>query len=211
LLTIEKIEGIEELTKKLQNLPRVTEKATVSALNKIGSQANTQAKRAVTAEYRIRAKDLNPFIKLYRASLKAGGRFYARIQATGRPFPLMRFDARTSGAVKKKGSVPSQKGIPVKARKPVFVRIKKNQGKKKVGHAFYAKMKSGHVGIFKRRGKESLPINERFTLGPMKMFQKVGIKAIQEVIRTKGRAIFQHELDYFLLKEAGMLPKRGKK
>ncbi|MBW2631063.1 MAG: phage tail protein [Deltaproteobacteria bacterium] len=210
MIVISKIEGLEDLQKKLKGLPRVTEKATVSALNKLASQANTQAKRAVVSEYRIRTKDLNPFIKLFRASAKAGGKFYARIQATGYPFPLMKFDARTSASIAKKGSVPPQKGIPVKNRKAVYVRIKKKQGKKKVGHAFYAKMKSGHVGIFKREGKESLPINERFTLGPMKMFQKAGIKAIKEVVRTKGREIFQHELDYYLLKEAKMLPAKRK-
>lgn len=218
MMTITKIEGIDELTRKLRGLPHVVEKATVSALNKIGTQGTTQAKKKVTGTYRLRTKDLKGYLKLRRARRgSAGSRLFAVISGTGKPFPLVKFDSRSSTAMQKQGNVPSQKGIPVAKRKPVHVKVKKQGGRKKVQHAFFARMPSGHVGIFKRdpsggrTARGSAAIRQLYTTGIAKMFEKEGIPAIETIIRTKGREIVQHELDYYLLKEAKMAPARGKK
>jgi len=218
MMTITKIEGLDELTRKLNGLPKVVEKATVSALNKIGNQGTTQAKRKVTATYRVRAKDIKNYVTLTRARRgSAGSRLFAVISGSGKPFPLVRFDARSSSITQKQGSVPSQRGIPVAKRKAVHVKVKKQGGRKKVSHAFFARMPSGHVGIFKRdpsggrTARGSAKLRQLYTTGIRKMFEKEGIPAIVNIIRTKGRDIVRHELDYYLLKEAGMLPARGKK
>lgn len=213
MMTITKIEGIDDLTKKLQGLPRVVEKATISALNEIGSQAATQSKKEITKEYRLKLKDLKEYIFLTKAKK---GQQFVTITGRGKPIPLYNFDIRSKATIKKTAfgkGVPSQEGVPVKKRKPVYVKIKRQGPKKKVNHAFFAWLrKKNHVGIFVR-SKDGNPkhIHELFTTGPYIMFKRVGIKAIENIVKKKGRRIFQHELDFHLLKEAGMLPAKGKR
>lgn len=196
-----KIEGIKHTTGRLSHLPHIVEKATVSALNKIGAQGMTATRREVTREYNIKQKDLKGNIKLIRArrgTKSREGRLFAIISVTGKSIPLYKFAAKPK-------EPPVQKGIPVKRRKPVTVKVKKTGGRKRLSHAFVARMRSGHVGIFTRKSSESLPIHELFSVSIPKMFKMKGKEAVDKIAKTKGRQILQHELDFYLKREAGLL------
>ena len=207
MIVINKIEGIDELTRKLKSLPKVVAKATVSGLNKIGSQGTTQAKRKITSWYNIKQKDLKGHVMLIRArsaSKTRAERHFAIVRGTGKPIPLMKFAARPT-------EPPVQKGIPVGKRKPVTVKVLKNQPRKIVRHAFVAQLRTTAApNMFMRKGKARHPVRTLYSLGIQKMFEKEGIPAIEEIARTKGRRILEHELDFYLKKESGLLPAKGK-
>jgi len=193
MIHITRIDGIEHVTGRLSHCPELVERATVSALNKIGAQGITQTKRAITKKYNIKQKDLKGSLVLHRAARgtkSREGRHFARIAATGSSIPLYKFAARP---VEPK----PQAGVAVKRRTPVTVKVMKQGGRKKVPHAFIGRMASGHVGVFTREGKASLPIRERYSVGVAKMFEKEGVKAAEAITRTKGRQIVQQELNYY--------------
>jgi hypothetical protein len=196
-VTVTRIRGIEAVTGKLSHLPHIVERATVSGLNKISAQAFTAASRAMREEYAIKQADLAKSKALVRVSAKrettaSGPRLFAMIIARMQSIPLYKFSP---------SKAKSQKGIPVKKRRPVTVKVKRKEGRKPVQGGFIATMKSGHTGIFKRGGKESLPIHELFTASAGAMFKKFGIEAARKIAVAKGAAIIRHELDFFLRKE----------
>lgn len=119
------------------------------------------------------------------------------ILVTGTRMPVMRFSVIPS-------TVPNQKGIPVDSRTPIEIRIVK-KGRAQIGkpNRFLAKMRSGHIGVYKRkipnpggpRRKRSdgqmtqLPISEEYMLSVPEMLSG---KRIQKR--------FQENLDRFVVK-----------
>ncbi|MBA7559896.1 hypothetical protein ES708_01514 [subsurface metagenome] len=204
MITIDKIEGFEEVERKLKKLPHIARKAEISALNKIGSQGTSQAKKKICSVYNIKLKDLKGAIKLIRAKGGKAGWQFVVIRSIGGPISLFKFAPRPK-------EPPLQAGIPIRKRKPVSVKVLKQGGRKTLPHAFVTRIKkAGTPSIWAREGKARFPIKRLLTVGPAKMFEKRGIPALRELVRTKGKGIFLHELDYFLKKEAGLLPARGK-
>jgi|GEM_PF-3474465 len=204
MTTIDRIEGFDEIERKLRKLPHIAQKATVSALNKIGAQAATQVKKEIRATYNIKLKDLTGQIKLIRAKGGSAGQLFAVIHGAGRPISLYKFAPRPT-------EPQAQAGVPVRKRKAVSVKVLKQGGRKTLPHAFLVRAKGAATpSIFAREGKSRLPIKRLLTVGIAKMFEKEGIPAAREVTRTKGKAIILHELDFYLKKEAGLLPARGK-
>lgn len=79
-------------------------------------------------------------------------------------------------------------------RKGVVVSINVGQ-RKLIRSAFVARMKSGHVGVFRRRGDERLPIDEAFTTRLSDVVQDSGfIPRVQAQARVKFEASFQRLL-----------------
>ncbi len=193
-----KIVGIDEIKKRLAGLPKQVEQAEVAAINKIAAQAFTQASRSIREEYNLKAKDLAKAIKKIAATRRAGQqRMFAMISAKGWPIPLYKFEARPQ-------LPPSQMGIPVSKRRPVTVKVLKGGSRIALKSGFLAKMRTGHIGIFRRTGKESLPIKELYTPGIPKVFIKVAIPAMNRIVLEKGLKIFKDNLAYYLVK-AGVI------
>lgn len=208
MYVIEKIEGFEEVQSALSKLPRISTKATVSALNKIGSQATTQAKRKVRGVYNIKAKDLSASIKLIRAKsgLSGNEQLFAVLKGSGDPLSLYKFSPSPK-------EPPVQKGVPLKSRKrrKVTVKVLRQGGRKRLKNAFVARIKGAKTpSIYAREGKKRLPIKRLLTVGPAKMFEKQGIPAAQQIVRKKGKDIMLHEIDYYLKRESGLMPVKGK-
>jgi hypothetical protein len=208
MIVIDKIHGFEEIEAALSRLPKISTKAAVSALNKIGSQATTQARRKVRERYNIKAKDLTGSIVLKRA--KGGSasnqQLLAVVQGSGKPLSLYKFSPSPK-------EPPAQKGVPLKVRlrRKVTIRVLKTEGRKRLTNSFVARLKGASTpSIYHRLGKKSFPIERRLTVGPAKMFQKIGIPAAQRIVREKGRDIMAHEIDFYLKKEAGLMPVKGK-
>lgn len=99
----------------------------------------------------------------------------ARVTVTGKRIPIYRFDAKTvglaaretkDGGVKVRYQVKSAKFATAYAQRNsglgVQYQIRRAGGRKYVRSAFIAKMKSGHVGVFKRMHSKRLPIQELF-------------------------------------------------
>ena len=120
----------------------LAEKAITRSLNRTITGVRTAASRAVREELTLKAKDVNRELAVRRArrrDLEAA--LDISVTATG----LIKFRARQT-----------QRGTTVQ--------VKRRGGRKRISHAFIAKMKSGHVGVFvRRKGAGRLPIGERFS------------------------------------------------
>lgn len=191
-----RVEGAEEMKRRIRATPKIIINARRSAVNKIASQAMTQTKKVIREIYNIKSKDMAPYLKIQKAK---SNQTYAILEASGRPIPLYKFGARPVMPVE-------QKGIPVRGRKPVTVKVKRKGARKIIRHGFVARMRSGHMGIFERVGTASLPIRELYSIGIKRMFEIRAIPVIKRLVREKGPQIVKHELDWATQRE---FQKRG--
>jgi len=219
-----KLQGIEDLTAKFKNMPRVVEKATASALNELGKSGVAAAKKGITAIYNIKSGDVAKAIKSVPAKASYGGkgnRLFTVLYIKGGRLGLHKF-----GGLPK--YPPSQKGIPVNRRRRPTVKILKAAGRRpayadSTGHGpFVARMTSGfggsetdHVGIFARTNKKRAGdpwrggtpgtrhqvIREIKTKGIAERFASHGRDALDKLLAEKGAAVFQRKLNYFFEKE----------
>lgn len=140
-----------------------------SALDAIGKQAKAAVRRAlrrtfvgvrklvvdeVRKEYNVKAGTVRQTMSLRISDLDAV------IKSSGRVIPLRDFGARPAS--------PSPG-----RRTPVTVEVKKGQRKPVLPDSrrkgFVARMATGHVGVFRRRGDDQTPIDELYTLSVPQM------------------------------------------
>lgn len=110
--------------------------AAARSVNRTAQSVESHAISDVAKQGGIRRKDVRSSFTRSRAT---NTHWVAVISATGRPIALINFNARQI-----------RKGVSAKA-----------WGQRKVYKGvFIAKMKSGHIGVYKREGKGRLPIKE---------------------------------------------------
>jgi hypothetical protein len=159
--------------------------AVVRALNRVGAMAKTEASRQIRAEYKMKASDVNAAITVRRASVRSTT-IEVDVVAKGRhSVPLVNFSA-------------------TQTKTGVSVTIKRSSGRKKFGGAFIATMKNGHRGVFKRRTKSRLPIDEIFTIGvPYQFAARKTVDAMQRIVRDKFPERLLHELEQAMKRQGG--------
>lgn len=134
---------IEPVLRSLDRLGiGLAEKAISRSLNRTIVTVRTHASRKVREELTLKAKDVKKELSVRRA--RRGGleaSVAVSVTATG----LIKYRARQT------------------ARGTTF-QVKRQGGRKRLPHAFIAKMASGHVGVFTRRqGVPRNPIGELFS------------------------------------------------
>jgi hypothetical protein len=117
-------------------LKRALRKAGATALRDMRSEAS----RRIRARKRIKSKYITRALTLGRPTGRDIADMSWSLNVRGEPVPLVAYPHRQTKA-----------GVSVEV----------NRGKRTlIAHAFVATMKSGHVGVFRRRGKARLPIDE---------------------------------------------------
>lgn len=150
-------------------------KAAASALNKTAAQVKTQASRMIRERYNIKASDVNKTLTISRATQY---RLQAALRSRGGRIPLIAFGAR-------------------QVRQGTSVAVVRGQ-RKVVRHAFIATMRSGHRGVFMRKGKARLPIEEKKSLAvPQMLGTKAILQRIRDFYAMKLPEVFAHELEFF--------------
>lgn len=119
-------------------------RALVRALKKAGSTAlrdmRSEASKRIRQRKRIRPRYIARALTLQRAKGSDPTHMKWAVKVSGEPVPLVAYPHRQT-----------KKGVSVEV----------NRGKRTlVKGSFVATMKSGHVGVFHRRGKARLPIRE---------------------------------------------------
>lgn len=114
------------------------------ALRKSGSTAlrdmRSEARKRIRARKRIKGRYISRALTLRRAKGSDIAAMEWAIDVSGEPVPLVAYPHRQT-----------KKGVSVEV----------NRGKRTlVAGSFVATMKSGHQGVFRRRGKARLPIDE---------------------------------------------------
>ncbi len=127
------------------------EGAVLRALSKAGSTAlrdmRAEAGKRIRQRKRLRLSFISRAFTLRRPRRSSIDRMEWALEVSGKPVPLVGYPHRQT-----------KRGVSVEV----------NVGKRTlVEHAFEARMKSGHVGVFKRRGKGRLPIAEQFGSRPV--------------------------------------------
>jgi hypothetical protein len=175
------VELVQELAQQKENIP----KAISAAVDRTGRSIKSMVLSAITSNINIKRKDIDGNSKgrhryggVYFRAYGIGSVRRATVTVTGHRIPVYRFGARPQLPPTRKTKAPSEpdparkfkkrkrrKGIfkNGRPRKGVSFRISKGAGATTVKDAFVARMKSGHVGVFKRmKPGQSLPIAELF-------------------------------------------------
>lgn len=171
--TVEKIERAERL---LEQIPGAAPKAMARAINRATESTRTEAARKVRSMYYISQKDVTSTIKINKASPSD---LSAMVLSRGNLIALTRF------------RVTPKKPQP-KRKKEIMVRVKRGGGGS-IKKAFVAKMKSGHVGVFKRAGKRRYPIDQLY--GPS-IPEMIGNPRVSGWVEEKASERLDQRLDH---------------
>lgn len=149
--------------------------AVARALNRSAVSIRTLMQRNVAEDTDLPSRTVGKQLKIEEAR-PTRDRLRARISISGSRIPLAEFKARQT-------------------RRGVTANV--GSGRKLYPHTFLATMKSGHEGVFGRRGKARLPIDERFGPSLPHVFEKhipEGLARGEESLQKN----LTHELEYAL-------------
>lgn len=185
-------QAVDQLAKFSRDM---ADKAVTRAINKTAQQAKTSAGREIKDQYQISTRVIGRSISIRRAGR---GVMQAVITATGKPLPLIAFQAKKDS----RGV-----SVQIKGRRVV------------VPHAFIATMKSGHKGVFARGGykggferngkqfgrfqfgKQRFPIGELFTFSVPQGFSNKMVKdKVVKRINEQFPKVLAQEIAYLLTK-----------
>lgn len=136
--------ALDRATKLLAGFPNGIEKAAESALKRAGTSGRAAAAREVGKQYHLKTTDFKKYTKSNQHVSKSGTDITVSLNFRGFHVPLIRFKTSLTGS----GLIRSQ--------------VKRNSSGDILKHVFQAEMKSGHIGLFERYGKSSLPIEQKF-------------------------------------------------
>jgi len=177
-----------EIMKRLSLLEdqSVINKAINRAAKRAADTAKAETVRQLSSEYTLPVSEIRGTISTRNVS---GGDVGAVMQISSSPFALTKFNGVTPRKV-----MPPAKG-------PVVAKVKKDGGTT-LKHAFVAKMKNGHVGVYERKGEKPFPIDQKFGPSTPGMFGRENETDINIAVRQKAGETFdkrvQHELGRLL-------------
>ena len=174
-----KLQGLETLTKQID--PKIVEKATVRTLNEEGRRFATQTVKHVREQYNIKASDLKSYIKTDKAHK---GELEFQMKIVSPPLSLSTFSMRNKNIKTKMGK-----------RKGVTVKVFRKKKRKLVKRAFSAKGQ-----IFKREGRNRLPITKLTTLSAPQMFKDDTIEEGYALVEKKLPKTFERNYAFYLSK-----------
>ena len=132
--------SIKKIQKDFKRSDKEITKARVRACNRTATGTRTQVSKRVREKIRVKASVVKDHTKILKATpLKPE----ARVEVEGFPLPLSAFGPRQT-------------------KRGVTVGIEKGKKRQLKEGAFFSTMKSGHKGVFKRQGKDRLPIDEKY-------------------------------------------------
>lgn len=167
---------LKKLEKDLGAIAGASQLAMTSALNKAVVGMRTDAVRAVTRNFHIGATAVRRTMSIKKALLSSPA---AILKSVGPDLPAAKF-----------------KLFPSRITKPrpaggVKVQVRRSGPAEARPHSFIAVMRSGHAGVFVRRGRGRFPIDEVRELAIPTMIAEVG----KAEIEAQGAARLAKELD----------------
>lgn len=179
------VNGVAGLLKAVDGIEKGRRKVITRALNKTATGAKTDAVKLIRQHLTIKAKSVRDGLKVRKANWST---LTSMLVARGkRGVPLF-------------GNYPVRPGR-LGARKPkkgVSVQIKKRGSSKLIKGSFVARMKSGHVSVFKReKGVSRLPIKQLYGVGPIVFMQRGMIhRQLKRRINARLEKNLTHEINY---------------
>lgn len=156
----------------------IADKAAVRALNRAADSTRTAGKREVTKIYNVKSRSANEQFAITRAF---PGNLRSLVTVRGKPIPLYEFDAKW------------KQGQPG----GTSVKVRRDGGRKIVPHTFVARMRSGKIGVFERKGSGRLPIRMLYSIGLPRMFlNRVVQKSVKQVAAESFEKNFRQQVKY---------------
>lgn len=151
----------------------------VRALNRSIASGETLAVRAVSGDLGLKQTVIRPYIE---TSLASPSKLQATLYASAQRIRLEQFGAR--------GRLPSR-------RIPGGVTVVMRSKTRHYAHAFRARMKSGHVGVFKREGRRRLKIFEMEGYSTLYSYAQVEDQVRARVLEQLAKNT-EHEIRFAL-------------
>lgn len=164
----------------MAHIPGGAEKAVARALNSAATYAYYEASNKMSQRYTSSPDTIRKQLKLIRASPKY---LRAMIVSRGPHIEVAKFERSPLNP-------PRQKSIPVRLRQKITTTIVAGQTRG-WSHAFLARMRSGHLGLWTRSKTEKTAkgnpvIHEFFTLAPPQMMSAAPILSrVLEVAQSR--------------------------
>ncbi len=199
---------IKNLLKTLKVLPNGLEKATARAINRTLTSTRAHMVKLVREDYAVKAGAVRSSLAIQKATW---GNLTGRIHGAGPPgIPLLEF-------VRGSKKAPSTRRLKSGGYRPLVgvpVIVRKDKGKMPAKGVFIARMKSGHVGAFKRTVQSSGArrltslgnryIKEAYGPSPLKILSSARYDGqIEDFAEETMRKNLQHEAEY-VLKQMGL-------
>lgn len=198
-----KLEGLDTALKAFDPQRVIT--AARQAINRTADSTRTEASRLIREEYNIKSARLNQYLKVEAKA--SGTKLSATIIGRGRGLALSYFDAKQAGVMAKTLRIGSNKIKSLVNKKgnryggAVTALVKLAGGRKNVtgkydNKPFLAQTKSGHIGVWVRKGKETKPIEQLIGPGVGGLFgSKIIMDRIKNYVNDKFRSEFNRLLD----------------
>jgi hypothetical protein len=139
---------MRKLERAVRRIKDGVPRALAPAINRALNHGRTTVKREIRKEYLIKAKDIP--VKVSGASRARPSGF---IRLTQGMLELIKFKVTPRGVQKRKRKVP------------IRAQVKMRTGGRIIPRGFVARMPSGYVGAFQRKGPERLPLKQLVTIG----------------------------------------------
>lgn len=190
-------ERFEEVRRALAHIPGGAEKAVARALNRAAEGARNDAAQLMKERYTMKVSDFKKEIVILRAT---PGNLKAVLLTRSARQAITDFEHAPA-------KPPRQKGIPARLRQKITTTIVAGQTRG-WSHAFLARMKSGHLGLWTRSKTEKTAkgkpvIHEFFTLAVPQMMGSGPI--ITRVLKTA-----QHRLGVELDRQVAYIAGGGR-
>ncbi len=151
---------LDDLKERLAFIKGGWERAVVRAMNTAASQARTRTAQRAKAVLTADPERIEQSLLTKKATYGARA---ATLRIFDQPIPLFRFDVSFLFPTVEGGVTAKT----IQGDSPLTLK-----------HAFVARMSNGHVGVFSRRGKERLPIQEHYGPSVATVFEKTpGLEA----------------------------------
>ncbi|OBZ08925.1 hypothetical protein A8L34_22495 [Bacillus sp. FJAT-27264] len=172
--------GVRDALRRIGSLDGDVRKAFYSALNRTSQRIKTEAGRKARETYIAKSKAITDQVVLRRGSIS---NLSSELRWKGGNIPLMQF--RTNPK-----SLSSKKPRVLKAA------VKRAGGNKAVDGAFLARMRSGHIAIFRRSSRKRLPIDALYGPAVPVMLNNPEItEHLENVAITEMDKRLEHELN----------------
>lgn len=199
----------KETLKRMQaifgELPKEVDAAAKSALKRSAEHLKSESKKEVAKVYDISKRELDANASSNVSYVRDGNDFTAYISFSGQKIPLFKYGGASPKSDENRQAkiVRIMRGGKMVSVHPSFSATghqMRGTPSASLGNAFTAKMKSGHIGIFRRTGGSQedwgLPIQEIMGSSFPQMVGNTGVS--EELIKGAADTFenrFEHELE----------------
>lgn len=201
MITI-RLNGVEEALKSID--PKTVRQAARTAIKRTADSAKSTASEEIRRVYNVKKSDLDPRI---RVSPPRSNDLTAVVSISGRGMSLSYFGAKqitSSRVLSRKGKSVTSKKLTrkMKAAGPVptgvMVQIMKGHNTVLLRNAFLARMKTSHIGVFRRLTGKRFPINEKNVISIASMAENAKVMPrVLAKIQERWNKEFPHQLEYY--------------